>query len=141
MVYGLGQTEFDHEIKIGSTTMRLQVFRDADGKLNDRLDETISTYQDPYRVIMTDWSDGHGQYNFREGSMFLEGQSIDTTQEGRVILGPLITEVQESDDTVLDSSPLHFVWFQAASKWLCAIKLITSLVSAPSAASDSPARP
>ena len=52
--------------------------------------------------------------------MYFEGQSIDTTQDGRIILGPLITEVKKSDDSNLDSAPVIFIWFEAASKWLCA---------------------
>ena len=37
-----------------------------------------------------------------------------------MLLGPLIVEVKEDDDTALDSAPVQFIWFNATEEWLCA---------------------
>lgn len=87
----------DHEIVIGSTTRRLTLARDEKGKaLYDVTENTPSYYtKDDINTTIfeqKDWSGGHGQYWLDEEAMYFDGQSIDTTQDGRVILGPLIQE-------------------------------------------------
>jgi hypothetical protein len=109
----------DHEIVIGSTTTRLQLMRDTSGKALYQVQEKVPKYEDPLLFTQKTWVGGHGQLTQEKEGYYLEGQSIDTTQEGRVILAPLIVTVQESDDTALDSAPVGFCWFPAVSKWLC----------------------
>ena len=111
---------YDHELKIGTTTRSLTLARNDDGSPMYQVREEIPQYRNPLRYEQTNWIGGHGQHDFVQPDMYFEGQSIDTTQEGRVFLGPLIYEVKESDDTVLDSAVVCFLWFEAGSKLLCA---------------------
>jgi len=110
----------DHEILVGSSTYRLNLIRDDDGKAMYSVTEDVPEYSPQFEFEQTNWVNGHGRYWFDDTDAYFEGQSIDTTQEGRVILGPLINEVYESDDTELDSAPVCFRWFAAQGKWLCA---------------------
>ncbi|MFA5036690.1 MAG: hypothetical protein WC479_05890 [Candidatus Izemoplasmatales bacterium] len=112
----------DHELLIGSTTYRLNLIRDDNGKALYSVTEDVPEYSPEIAFEQTDWINGHGNYWFNDESAYFEGQSIDTTQEGRIILGPKIHEVYESDGTELDSAPVCFGWFAAASTpvWLCA---------------------
>ena len=80
-----------------------------------KVSEELPKYQSELKIIQRDWSGGHGQEYADAPDMFLEGQSIDTTQDGRIFLGPLINEVKESDDTDLDSAPGVFLWFEAGN--------------------------
>jgi len=109
----------DHEIIIGSTTERLRLMRDDSGKAMYSVQEKIPQYREPLMFVQSNWTGGHGQYDFKKPTFYLEGQSIDTTQDGRIILAPLIYTVLESDDTNLDSAVAGFCWFPAVSKWLC----------------------
>lgn len=110
----------DHEIKIGSTTKRLDLIEDENNRALYQVIEEIPQYQNPLLFTQDDWIGGHGQYDFRQRDMYFEGQSIDTTQDGRIILGPLIYEVKEDDDSDLDSAPVDFLWYSNTSEWLCA---------------------
>jgi len=112
----------DHELKIGSTTKPLKLIRDDNGKALYQVIEDIPEYNRRLTFEQTSWIGGHGQYDFDKDKddLFLEGQSIDTTQDGKVILGPHIFEVKESDGTDLDSAPVLFQWFNAVSELLCA---------------------
>uniref|UniRef100_A0A6H1ZG67 Putative peptidase n=1 Tax=viral metagenome TaxID=1070528 RepID=A0A6H1ZG67_9ZZZZ len=83
----------DHEIVIGSSTYRLNLLRDKDGVAMYNVVEDIPQYQNPLLFTQANWRGGHGQHTFTDPSMYFEGQSIDTTQEGKVFLGPKITEV------------------------------------------------
>lgn len=114
--------EYDHEIKIGSTTKKLKLIIDDKGAPLYSVIEDIPQHQSQLRFAQENWIGGHGQYDFKQGDLYFEGQSIDTTQKGRVCLGPLITEVKEhgTPDTNLDSTPVCFLWFENASKWLVA---------------------
>jgi hypothetical protein len=112
--------QYDHELKIDTTTERFILARDETGRAMYQVIEDIPEYQPALRFTQTDWLGGHGQHTFREADRYFEGQSIDTTQPGRVFLGPAITEVNESDGTDLDSAPVTFFWFEAAGVWLCA---------------------
>ena len=120
MTYSIGQTEYDHELKIGSTVYRLSLAKGDDGRAMYSVVPKIPQYRDPLRYIQDNWIDGHGQHTMTgRNSMWFEGQSIDTTQDGRVILGPLITEILESDATNLDGNPVGFQWFDATGEFLC----------------------
>lgn len=110
----------DHELKVGSTTKRLQLIRDDNGSAMYQVIEDIPNYQNPFLFTQTDWIGGHGQHDFALKDLYFEGQSIDTTQEGRILLGPLINEVKEDDDTDLDSAPVVFMWYKATGELLCA---------------------
>lgn len=112
----------DHELKIDSTTQPLQLIRDDSGKAMYHITDDIPEYATRLIFEQTNWIGGHGQYDFDEDKddSFLEGQSTDTTQDGKIILGPLIVEVKEDDDTDLDSAPALFQWYNAVSEWLCA---------------------
>ncbi len=109
----------DHEIKIGSTTKRLQLIRDEKKSALYSGSEDIPRYQQPLLFTQTDWIGGHGQHDLEQPDKYFEGQSIDTTQEGRICLGPLIYTVGISGNT-LGANPVAFVWFSAISKWMCA---------------------
>jgi len=111
--------EFDHEIKIDSTTEKLRLIRNQ-GQVMYSIENFVPEYRNPLTFTQRDWKGGHGQFRMRVPDVSFEGQAIDTTQEGRVFLGPDITTVLESDDTALDSAPVKFCWFPAVSKWICA---------------------
>ena len=112
--------DFDHELKIGSTTEQFRLVKDDRGAVMYNIRNIIPNYRDPLRFTQSNWIDGHGSFERRTPNVYFEGQSVDTTQEGRVFLGPFITTVQESDDTDLDAAVVQFVWFEATSEWLCA---------------------
>jgi len=82
--------------------------------------EDIPQYSPRLAFEQTNWIDGHGQYLLEDQEAYFEGQSIDTTQDGRIILGPLINEVKGVDGAELDSAPVTFFWSAIAGKWLCA---------------------
>ncbi len=109
----------DHEIKIGSTTKGLKLIRNEDGSAMYQVIEEIPQYRNPLRFTQIDWREGHGQHDFTNPSVYFEGQSIDTTQEGKVFLGPLIYSVG-IDGGDLGANPVTFVWFSAISRWMCA---------------------
>jgi hypothetical protein len=90
-------TAEDHEIVVGSTTTRLRLARDANGKPAYSVTEDIPQYNQVLEAGQTEWISGHGQYEREQSGMYFDGQSIDTTQEGRVMLGPKITEVYISN--------------------------------------------
>jgi len=111
----------DHQIEIGDEIVRLDLAR-QDGRAIYEVRPEVPQYRNPLVFSQDNWVGGHGQYRFIDRTKYFEGQSIDTTQDGRIILGPLITEVQEhgSPDTDLDSNPVKFCYFPAVSKWLVA---------------------
>ena len=114
------QGDFDHELKIGSTTEQFRLVRGEGEAVMYNIRNVIPNYRDPLRFTQTDWMGGHGSYERKTPNVYFEGQSIDTTQDGRVCLGPLINTVGEIGDSGnLDSAPVGFVWFEAASRWLC----------------------
>ncbi len=112
--------QYDHELRIGSDTQQFRLVRGEGGAVMYNIRNIIPQYRDPLLFTQSDWKGGHGSFERRMPNVYFEGQSIDTTQEGRVFLGPLITTVQESDDTDLDSAVVQFIWFTATSEWLCA---------------------
>ncbi len=113
--------DFDHELKIGSTTQQFRLVRGEGDAVMYNIRNIIPNYRDPLRFTQSNWISGHGSFERRAPDVYFEGQSIDTTQDGRVILGPLINTVGEIGDSGnLDSAVFQFVWFEAQSRWLCA---------------------
>ena len=110
----------DHQIYNGTTTDTFRLMRDENGSPMYRIQNIVPQYRNPLRYTQDNWIGGDGEHTRATPDMYFEGQSIDTTQDGRIILGPLITEVKEDDASVLDTAPVKFIWFEAASKWLCA---------------------
>ena len=88
--------KYDHEIKIGSTTKALKLIKDDKGVALYNVLEDIPRYQNPLEFVQDNWIGGHGQHTFQEPDVYFEGQSIDTTQEGRVFLGALVWAAQYS---------------------------------------------
>ncbi len=112
--------DFDHQLKIGSTTQEFRLVRGEGGAVMYNIRNIIPNYRDPLLFTQSSWIGGHGSFERKAPDVYFEGQSIDTTQDGRVFLGPLLTTVQESDDTDLDSAVVQFKWFTTTSEWLCA---------------------
>ena len=116
MIHG----DFDHELKIGSTTERFRLIRGEGDAVMYNIRNIIPNYRDPLRFTQSNWIDGHGSFERKTPNVYFEGQSIDTTQDGRVFLGPLINTVGEIGDSGnLDSAVVGFIWFEAVNKWLC----------------------
>ncbi len=113
-----GLTTYDHEIKIDTTTKGLKLARNENGSPMYQVIEEIPDYSKRFKYIYDDWKGGHGQYELAQSDVYFDGQSIDTTQDGEIILGPLINQVGVAAGA-LDSAPLGFVWFSAISKWVC----------------------
>ncbi len=111
--------EYDHELKIGSDTEQFRLVRGEGDAVMYNIRNIIPNYRDPLRFTQSDWIGGHGSFERRVPDVYFEGQSIDTTQEGRVFLGPLINTVNKTGDVALDSAPVGFIWFTATSEWLC----------------------
>lgn len=115
----LGSHSYDHQLKIGSTTKGLRLVRDDGGRAMYQVLEDVPTYESQIKFAMTSWMGGHGQYAFGKDDIYFEGQSIDTTQDGVVFLGPLINQVGISGAS-LGANPVCFCWFAAISKLMVA---------------------
>ena len=112
--------DFDHELKIGSTTQQLRLIRGEGDAVMYNIRNIIPNYRDPLRFTQSNWIGGHGSFERKTPDVYFEGQSIDTTQDGRVFLGPKINTVNESGNGGnLDSAVVGFIWFEAINKWLC----------------------
>ncbi len=103
-------SKHDHQLKIDSTTDNFELMRDENGQAMYRVETIIKQHRDPLTFTQVSWLGGHGQHDMESDDMYFEGQSIDTTQEGRVFLGPLINEVNKTGDVDLDSAPVKFMW-------------------------------
>jgi len=110
---------YDHELKIGSETKRLSLAQREDGTKYYSVIEETPQYRNPLRFIQENWIGGHGQVDFRIPDKYFEGQSIDTTVDGKVILGPEIIEVKENDASNIEA-PVAFAWYPAVSNLYCA---------------------
>lgn len=110
----------DHELQVGTSTERFELVRNDQEQAMYQVLEEVPQHRNPLLYEQRDWLGGHGQYAFGDHTVYFEGQSIDTTQPGKVFLGPLITEVKESDDTELDSAPVLIWWSTTKSKLFCA---------------------
>ena len=111
---------YDHEIKIGSDTYKLALIRDDTGRPYYSVDYDKPEHNPELRFIQETWNGGHGQYEARKRNKYFAGESIDTTIDGKIFLGPLIYTVQEDDTSVLDSAVVDFLWYANTSEWLCA---------------------
>ena len=112
----------DIELKIDSTTDLFRLMKDETGRAMYKVETVVPQYRNPLTFSQANWIGGHGQFDMQDPTMYFEGQSIDTTQEGRVFLGPYINEVQEDTAPAsdLDAPPVKFCWFPAVPKLLCA---------------------
>jgi len=109
----------DHELVIAGVTKGLNLIKDDSGRAMYSVIEETPKYENPLLFTQTDWVGGHGQYAFNKKDLYFDGQSIDTTQDGRVILGPLINSVGISGGT-LGANPVCYCWFSAIGKLLVA---------------------
>jgi len=110
---------YDHQLSINGTASEYYLVRDDNGKAMYEVSAAEVQYEPQLTFTQFDWIGGHGQCDYQEGDKYFEGQSIDTTQKGKVFLGPEITEVKDDDGSVLDSTPTDFFWFETVGKWLC----------------------
>ena len=110
----------NHELKIGSTTRALDLMRDADGRAMYDVSTEIPPYRNPLLFSQTNWTGGHRQREYLDPTRYFEGESIDTTQYGRILLGPKIYSVGVSGGD-LGANPIHKpIWFESISKWMVA---------------------
>jgi hypothetical protein len=86
----------DHELTIGSVTKGLTLMRNKDGSTMYSVTENVPEYRDKTLFRQSNWTGGHGQYSTSDPVMYFDGQSIDTTQDGRILLGPLINQVYQT---------------------------------------------
>lgn len=86
----------DHEFLIGSTTRALELMRDSDEKAMYQVSTEVPEYMNPLTFTQTNWIGGHHQRDYLNPLKYFEGQSIDTTQDGRIILGPKVHSVSPS---------------------------------------------
>jgi hypothetical protein len=91
----------DHEIMIGTTTRRLNLLRDSNDKAMYSVTEVVPNHLDKILYSQNNWIGGHGNYKTENPTMYFDGQSIDTTQDGRILLGPKIKEIYSSAATNL----------------------------------------
>ncbi len=115
-----GSHTHDHELKVDSTTKRFKLARRDDGSVIYQVSEDVPQYRDSLKFIMRNWQGGHGQFSMKQGDAYCEGQSIDTTQESKVILGPLINSVGIGASTNLGANPVCFCWYAKISKLMVA---------------------
>ena len=101
---------FDHQLVVNSVTQRLNLLSDENGTAMYSVIEDVPPYRNPLKYIQDNWIGGHGQYDFKVDDVYFEGQSIDTTQDGKVILGPEIIEVKENDASNIEP-PICFAWY------------------------------
>ncbi len=85
--------EFDHELKIDSTTEKFRLVRDDNKQAMYSIENFVPNYRNPLTFTQKNWVGGHGQNTMKVPDKYFEGQSIDTTQEGRVFLGGAINTV------------------------------------------------
>jgi hypothetical protein len=110
---------YDHEIEIDGEIKRLEIIKDNDGTSMYHIAEQIPEYRNPLKFIQDNWIGGHGQYDFNVRDKYFEGQSIDTTLDGRLILGPEIMEVKENDASNIEA-PVMFCWYPTCANFYCA---------------------
>lgn len=108
----------DHELRVGTVTRKFKLVRDDKGASLYTVTEDTPKYEQSLKHIMVNFQGGHGQFSMKQPDLYFSGQSIDTTQEGKVILGPLIYQVGLPG--VLDGNPICSCWFSAISKLMVA---------------------
>ncbi len=114
-----GSHSYDHELKVDSTTKGFNLIRNDNGAAMYSVTEDAPQQESQFKFIMRDWRGGHGQYEIKKPDFYYDGQSIDTTQEGKIILGPLINQVGISGSD-LGANPVCMCWFSAISKFMVA---------------------
>lgn len=118
---------YDHEITINGVTKKFALGKRPDGGSLYEVSEILPPVSgegevSPNQALefkQTDWVGGHGQGEYDLPDMYAEGQSIDTTNDGRIILGPLINSVGVSGGD-LGANPVAFRWFAAIGKLMLA---------------------
>lgn len=108
----------DHEIYNGTDTVRFRLIRDENGAAMYNIENFVPQYRNPLRYTQSNWIDGHGQHDFRNPDAYFEGQSIDTTIDGKIFLGPLLQE-QKEDDAGSIEAPVGFCWEPTVGKLFC----------------------
>lgn len=112
---------YDHEIEIDGIKKGLTLVRDDKGSAMYSVTEEVPRYDPQLKLMMKNWIGGHGQYEFLAPDIYFDGQSIDTTQDGKITLGPQITTVGIAGGTpALDGNPVYFCWFSVISKLMMA---------------------
>ena len=109
----------DHELKIGDTTVKLTLGRDRSNSPMYQVSEALRDVNPNLSFTQTDWKGGHGYGDFLVEDAYAVGQSIDTTNDGKIILGPLINSVGISGGD-LSANPVAIKWFAAISKLMVA---------------------
>ena len=109
----------EHELKIGDTTVKLTLAKDSTGAPIYQVSEALGDVNPNLSFTQTDWKGGHGQGDFLADDMFAIGQSIDTTSDGKIILGPKINPVGISGAD-LGANPVAIKWFNAITKLMVA---------------------
>lgn len=96
----------DHEFVVsgqnGSNPFRLELAEGSAKQPSYRSYEKVPQYDERIEWTQANWINGHGQYKAADPLAYFDGQSIDTTQDGRIILGPLISQVYQTS-TLKDS--------------------------------------
>ena len=120
MTSAYGRRQHDHELSLtpysATTTQQLELARDENGRTLYQVSTEIPTYRNPFLFIQSNWTGGHRQREFINPTMYYEGESIDTTHDGRIFLGPKIYS-----PTDLGANPVHKpIWFNSISKWMVA---------------------
>jgi hypothetical protein len=92
----MANTTHDHQIQVGSTTTSLKLATDTSGTALYSVSEDTPSYNQILEIEQKNWIGGHGQHELTNPNMYFSGQSIDTTQEGRILLGPKISEVYQT---------------------------------------------
>jgi hypothetical protein len=110
---------YDHEVKIGTTTKGLNLVRDDKGAAMYKVTEEVPGFDAQIKFAMNNWAGGHGQYFMKQPDLWFDGQSIDTTIDNKIILGPLINQVGVAAGA-LDANPVCFCWFSAIDKLMMA---------------------
>jgi len=113
----------DHELALtpyaAANTKALEIMRDDDGRPIYTVSTETPEYRNPFVFEQTSWIGGHRQRDYINPFKYYEGESIDTTQDGRILLGGKIFSVGVSGAS-LGAEPKHFIWFAAITKWMCA---------------------
>uniref|UniRef100_A0A6M3IQJ8 Uncharacterized protein n=1 Tax=viral metagenome TaxID=1070528 RepID=A0A6M3IQJ8_9ZZZZ len=115
----------DHQLNIAGTAYEFDLVREKDqqgrstGAARYDVIEEVPQYQPSLKFTQTDWIGGHGQVEFKDRTKYFEGQSIDTTQAGKLFLAPEITQKYEGAAGAMDAGVVDFFWAETADKWLC----------------------
>jgi len=79
----------DHSLNIGGTVKTFEIARDENLKAMYRTERFIPEHRDPLELTQDDWHGGHGTFRWNGQPVYYDGQSIDTSQDGIIMPGPL----------------------------------------------------